>query len=179
MKDKKTIPVSDIVRISVMCALTVVCSWINVAIVPSVPFTLQVFAIFFSLEFIGGRNGTISFAVYLALGAAGVPVFSHFGGGIGHIAGPTGGYLVGFVVTCVLYWIAEKKIKASKVFHYIMLALCLLACYAVGTVWFILYMHKSVYDALALCVVPFIIPDIIKIALAVFLSDRLRKILKI
>lgn len=170
----------DLVRIAVMSALTVVCSWITVHIpVISVPFTLQTFAVFFALEFIGGRNGTISFFVYILLGALGVPVFSGFNGGFGHLFGPTGGYLIGFVLSCLIYWAFEKRFGYKSAFHYVVLAASLIACYICGTVWFSLYTNTPFITSLSVCVVPFIVPDVLKIALAVLLSVRLRKIIKI
>ena len=170
----------DLVRIAVMSALTVVCSWITVHIpVISVPFTLQTFAVFFALEFIGGRNGTISFFVFILLGALGVPVFSGFNGGFGHLFGPTGGYLIGFVFSCLICWAFEKRFGYKSALHYVVLAAALIACYFCGTVWFSLYTNTPFITSLSVCVVPFIAPDVLKISLAVLLSVRLRKIIKI
>ncbi len=177
--DNKVFSVKDIVRIAVMSALLVVCSWITVSIpVLNVPFTLQTFAVFFALEFIGGRNGTIAFLIYIVLGAVGVPVFSGFNGGIGHLFGPTGGYLIGFIFSCLIYWAFEKKFGYKSPVHYAILALALVACYLCGTIWFSIYMSKGFIPSLAMCVVPFIVPDVLKIALAVLLAVRLKKIIK-
>ena len=178
--DNKIFTSRDIVRIAVMSALMVVCSWITVQIpVIGVPFTLQTFAVFFALEFIGGRNGTISFFIFVALGALGVPVFSGFNGGIGHLFGPTGGYLIGFVFSCLIYWAFEKRFGYKNILHYAVLASSLFLCYICGTVWFSLYMNKGFLSSFAICVLPFIIPDVLKIALAVLLSVRLKKIIKV
>jgi len=176
--EKKLFTVSDIVRIAIMAALTAVCSWIIVPM-PQIPFTMQTFAVFFALEFIGGRNGTIAFFVYALLGAVGVPVFSGFRGGIGHLVGPTGGYLLGFVFTCFIYWIFEKRYTYKSVKHYFVLALGLFACYFCGTVWFVAVVKTNVWTALVTCVLPYIIPDAAKIAFAVFLAAKLKKVIKV
>ena len=178
--DNKVFTSRDTVRIAAMSALIVICSWITIQIpVVNVPFTLQTFAVFFALEFIGGRNGTISFFIFVALGALGVPVFSGFNGGVGHLFGPTGGYLIGFVFSCLIYWAFEKRFGYRSILHYVVLAAALVSCYICGTVWFSLYMSKDFFSSLMICVVPFIFPDVLKIVLAVFLSVRLKKVIKV
>ncbi len=178
--DNKIFTNRDLVRIAAMSALIVICSWITVQIpVVNVPFTLQTFAVFFALEFIGARNGTIAFFVFIALGALGVPVFSGFDGGVGHLFGPTGGYLIGFVFSCLVYWIFEKRFSYRNILHYVVLAVSLVSCYLCGTAWFSLYMNKGFGASLIMCVVPFIVPDVLKIALAVLLAVRLKKIIKV
>ena len=176
---RRTFTVSDIVWCAAMTALIVVCSWITVPLIPDIPFTMQTFAIFFALEFAGALRGTVSLLVYLALGAVGVPVFSGFRGGVGHLLGPTGGYLVGFILTCAVYRMFEKQFESGRAFHYVSLALALVACYAAGTVWFVIQTKTPVGAAVVKCVLPYIAPDAVKIALAVFLASKLKKIIKV
>ena len=97
----------DMVLISISAALIAVCSWISIPLGP-VPFTLQTLGILAVMLTAGGRRGTIAVLVYLALGAVGVPVFAGFKGGIASFAGPTGGFLVGFLVSALVYWLLEK-----------------------------------------------------------------------
>ena len=117
------------------------------------------------------------------MGAIGIPVFSGFTGGIGILAGTTGGYIVGFLFSALLMWGMEKLFgKNTKVLASSMV-LGLAACYAVGTFWFM-----AVYGAetgavgigtvLAWCVIPFIIPDLVKIAVALVLTKRLAGVVK-
>ena len=89
------------VMTALMAVIITICSWISIPLV--VPFTLQTFAIFFALVFLGGTYGTISITVYILLGIIGVPVFSGFKSGIAAITGPTGGYIVGFVFSGLLF----------------------------------------------------------------------------
>ncbi len=177
--DRKIFSLSDLVRCAALTALIVVCSWITVPVIPEVPFTMQTFAVFFALEFSGGKCGAVSTAVYLALGAAGVPVFSGFRGGVGHLAGPTGGYLVGFLASCVVYRVFEKRMKNRAVLHFAVLAASMVSCYALGTAWFMIQTKLPLGASLMKCVVPYIAPDTVKIALAVFLSSRLKRIIKV
>ena len=166
----------DLVLAAQSAALMAICSWISVP--AAVPFTLQTFGVFLSAGLIGGKRGTAAVAVYLLLGSAGLPVFAGFTGGIGHITGPTGGYLVGFLFTALVMWLAEHFFGRSM--HVLVLSMIagLAVCYAFGTAWFVISGAKGngpgIMAALSLCVLPYIIPDAIKIALAAQLTRRLR-----
>ena len=162
--------------IALMCVVIIICSQI---IVPMafVPFTMQTFAVFASLLILGGMKGTAAVALYLLMGAIGLPVFTGFSGGFGHIQGATGGYLAGFLLTAVIYWIFEKKADENPFVKWIVLAAGLVACYTAGTVWFaVMYGSKrTVWGILMLCVIPYIIPDIAKMILADLVAKRVRK----
>lgn len=170
----------DLAYIAVCAVLMAVCSWISIP--AAVPFTLQTFAVFCSLGVIGGKRGTVAIVVYLLLGALGVPVFAGFGGGIGVLIGVTGGYLMGFVLMGLVYWLGERLAKGSRAVQVASLLLGLLLCYAFGTIWFMfVYARQSgavtLTTALAWCVIPFILPDLVKMGLALLLSAKLRKAL--
>ena len=144
-------------------ALTAICAWISIP--GPISFTMQTFAVFLTAQLLGRKYGTLSVAVYIALGAAGLPVFSGFRGGIGILAGATGGYIIGFLAIPL---ISGKKFG-------ILTPAALIVCYAFGTAWYVLLYHVSLTGALMSCVVPFIIPDILKIALATFTAKRVKK----
>ena len=129
----------DLVYIAVGAALIAICSWISVPL--TVPFTLQTFAVFFLLTLFGGKRGTLSVLVYILLGAVGLPVFSGMQGGIGVLAGNTGGYILGFVLTGLIFWGAEALFGKSAVSQLAALTLGLAVCYLFGTLWFMLYTH--------------------------------------
>ena len=175
---KKDFRVVDLAYMAMCAALTAICSWITIP--AAVPFTMQTFAVFCVLGLLGGKRGTVSFLVYLLLGAAGMPVFSGFNGGIGVLLGTTGGYLIGYLLACLLYWAAERLFGRKLVMRVSVMILGMVICYAFGTLWFIyVYARRAgeiaLATALAWCVIPFVIPDLIKIGLAVLFSDRLRK----
>ena len=216
-------------------------AWITVP--AAIPFTMQTFCIFLTLYILGGANGTKAILLYLLLGAIGLPVFSGFKAGLSVLAGPTGGYLIGFIFIGLSYRLGEKFFSrsdsgngmgsdsgsdsgngasrlsgtgsglangasrlsgtgsglangASRVsgtgsgsgngasrlserrgkFLFLILGLCI--CYAFGTGWFVYISNSgsssvSILQALSLCVLPYIIPDLIKLLLASKLSAKL------
>ncbi len=166
----------ELAYIALGAALIAVCAWITIPF--TVPFTMQLFAVFFVLTVLGGRNGTIAIAVYLLLGSIGIPVFSGFKGGFGVLIGMTGGYLVGMLLIGLVYWLMTKLLKPSVWTELIAFAIGLILCYAFGTLWFsTLNGEKSFYASLAVCVVPFILPDVLKLALAYFVGRKLRPLI--
>lgn len=178
MKKFKTV---DLVYIALFVALMAVCSWISIPF--AIPFTLQTFAMFCTLSLLGGKRGTIAIVVYIALGAVGVPVFSGFSGGLGPILGPTGGYIVGFIFMGLVYWLMVQLMGQKLWVEIVALVVSLVVCYAFGTVWFmIVYAGQTgpigLGTALGWCVVPFILPDIAKLAVAMLISRRLGPVLK-
>ena len=166
------------VMTALMAVIITICSWISIPLV--VPFTLQTFAIFFALVFLGGKYGTISITVYILLGIIGVPVFSGFKSGIAAISGPTGGYIVGFVFSGLLFLLLTKVFGEKKVVIIVAMVLGLLLCYLIGTLWF-MYVYagtekaKSFGTVLSICVTPFIIPDACKMALAYIMGGLVKK----
>jgi len=182
MKSKSGSKTIDLVYIALCAVLIAICSWISIP--ATVPFTLQTFAVFCVLGLIGGKRGTIAVVVYLLIGAIGVPVFAGFSGGIGILLGTTGGYLIGFIFMGLIYWAMEGLAKDSMAAKIAVMVLGLIVCYAFGTAWFMTVYARSsgaigLGTALSWCVIPFIIPDLIKMVLAVLLSVRLRKAIKI
>ena len=177
MKTSKNI--KQIIYIALMTVVIVLCSWINVPTAIMVPFTMQTFGIFCALLLLGGKCGTMSVLLYILLGAVGLPVFSGFNSGIGALLGPTGGYILGFLLCAIIYRIFERRIKDLP-----LLVIGNLVCYLFGTLWFV-YVYSSggksisFGAALMLCVVPYIVPDAIKLLLAVVVSRRVKKLIKL
>ena len=182
MSEKTRMKSSERTKLMVMVSLTAViisiCSWISIPMV--VPFTLQTFAVFFAFIFLGGVYGTLSVVIYILLGVIGVPVFSGFKSGVAVISGPTGGYIVGFVLSGLIYILVTKLLGEKKFAVMLALILGLLVCYVFGTLWF-MYVYsgtenaKSFMTVLSLCVFPFIIPDICKMILAYILARIVKK----
>ena len=176
--------IMTITAAAMSAALITVCSWISIpALGPFVPFTLQTFAVFVIAGLFDLKTGFISIMVYLFMGAVGVPVFSGFKSGFAAITGPTGGYLVGFlfmIVTICLF----KKIKSESIVYLIIgMSIGLVLCYIFGTIWlYCVFAHngdsKSFISILSICVIPFIIPDILKMTAAVILVSRVYSPLK-
>lgn len=168
----------DMAYIAVFTVLIVICSWISIP--TAIPFSLQTFAVFLSVSILGGKRGTLAVVIYVLLGAVGVPVFAEFTGGIGIIMRETGGYIIGFIFSALVMWLTERIMGRELWAQGIAMVLGLIVCYVLGTAWFMfVYMRNSgaigLSTVLGWCVIPYIIPDAVKIALALTLSNLLRK----
>ena len=170
MRNSKT---SQMVAAALLAAATAVLAQIILPLGP-VPFSLAAFGVFFMGFTLSAKYAAASVCVYLFLGFIGVPVFASFGAGPAVLAGPTGGYVLGYFAMAVLPAFARRhKLPAPLVFLAALAGLC--ACYAVGTVWYSFLTGQPVAAALGICVFPFILPDIVKAALAMWLAAAVRK----
>lgn len=165
-------------HIALFAILIGICSWITIP--GAVPFTLQTFGVFLAVSVLGGKRGTAAVLLYIFIGLIGIPVFSGFRGGIGVLLGNTGGYILGFIFSALLMWLFE--IIWKRRFLFLSMILSLLVCYTFGTLWFLLIYTGDngvigITTILSWCVLPFIIPDFLKIFLAFLLGKQLRKIL--
>lgn len=164
----------DMTLIALMAVVICVCTWI--CIPGPVPFTLQTLGVFAALELLGARRGFWAAAVYLVMGAAGLPVFAGMAGGLGILLGPTGGYLVGFLALALVYRGVTALPGRESVLRIAGHLLGLAACYTMGTAWFVFVSGTAgVKAALMTCVAPFVLPDLVKLALALWLGKRLRR----
>ncbi|MEG1593869.1 MAG: biotin transporter BioY [Oscillibacter sp.] len=171
----------DLAYVALFAVLITVCAWVSIPL--AVPFTLQTFAVFAALGILGGRRGTFAVLVYILLGAVGLPVFAGFKGGLAALLGTTGGYLLGFLGSALVYWAITKCFGSKPAVMLLAMVLGLVLCYAFGTFWFVrVYTQTkgavSVLAALGWCVFPFVIPDLAKLGLALLLSRRVGKHLK-
>ena len=152
---------------SLFASLTALCGWLSIPI-PPVAFTLQTFAVLLTLGVLGGSWGTVSILLYLLLGFIGLPVFSGFRGGAAAFLDPTGGFLWGFLAGALVFWALERAGKLPA------LVAAQLIFYICGCWWFARY-SGSLSAAVLSCVVPYLIPDGVKLWLAYTMSKRLRK----
>ena len=168
----------DMVYIAIFAVLMAICSWISIPM--TVPFTLQTFGVFISVGILGGKRGTVAVLVYILLGAIGVPVFAGFSGGFGVLLNTTGGYIIGFLFSALVMWGIEKVFGRKPVMQILSMLVGLIVCYAIGTAGCMVVYSRAngavgLGTVLGWCVIPFIIPDLVKIALAFVLSARLRQ----
>lgn len=160
-------------RIALGAAALTLCAWI--AIPTPVPFTMQTMAVFTVAALLGPKLGCASVGIYLLLGAVGAPVFSGFRGGVQVLLGATGGYLIGFLLCALVTGWTARRWKDGRILAAGMVVGMLL-CYAFGTAWYaLLYANGGVKTILLTCVVPFLLPDGIKIFLSLLLVHRIRK----
>ena len=169
----------DMIQIALFSAVLTVCSWVTIPIPFSlVPITLGTMGAALAGTVLGPGKGCASVIIYLTLGAMGIPVFHGFTGGLGVIAGPTGGYLIGYISIALIAGIVTKEKdgrEPSAVKTAIEAALGILSCYVLGTAYYIFLTHTGIGSALMLCVIPFLPGDALKIAAVCFLTKPLRR----
>ena len=173
MKDKKLTTYQMAVT-AVMAAVLCVLGPLTVPI-GAVPISLANFVICLTAWLLGPKFGTLSVVLYLALGTIGIPVFSGYGAGIAKLAGPTGGYLVGYLLLAFIGGLFIEKSKGQPVISGIGLVLGDAACYVLGTIWFMVLTGLDLPTSLTYCVIPYLPGDVIKIALASLLTIQLDK----
>lgn len=171
----------DMAYVSVFVALLCVCAWIAVPL--AVPITLQTLAVLTAVGVLGGKRGTLAVAVYLLLGLCGVPVFAGFAGGVGALFRLSGGYTLGFLGAALVMWLCENSLPRTRWALPVSMVLGLCMCYVCGIAWgWHIYLAQG--DSgdflvfLSMAAVPFILPDAVKLAVAVMLTRRLKKFLK-
>lgn len=177
MDATRTINVRSMCYVGVFVALMAVCSWI--AVPTAVPFTLQTLGVFLAVGLLGGKLGTAAVVVYVLLGAFGLPVFANFSGGAGVLLSNTGGYIIGFIFSALFMWAMEHLLGRRTWVLLVSMLAGLVICYAFGTAWFmLLYMRTTgpvgLVTVLGWCVFPFVLPDLLKILLAMTITARLR-----
>lgn len=160
---------------ALMTALLCALSPITVSVGP-VPFSFSIFVICLASYLLGPVYSVMCVAAYLLLGIAGLPVFSGWTGGPARLAGPTGGFLVGYLPAAFLSGLpaANSKSRRSSFFSAFAMAAGVLSAYALGTAWFMLSTGAPAAYALSVCVLPFIPADAAKIAAAILFGNAVR-----
>ena len=172
--DNQKIKTKQMVLIALMTAVTCVLGPLSIPLPFSpVPISLTNFAIFLAIFVLGMKNGTISFIIYLLLGAVGVPVFSSFRGGLQVLAGPTGGYLIGFIFLALIMGFALDHFDRKLVPPIIGMIIGMVVCYAFGTVWLAKLLSLSFKEGLMMGVIPYLAGDVAKIIIAAIVGPKL------
>ena len=187
--EKRYLNTTAMVMCGLFAGLTAICSFITIPLgFTPVPVNLATLAVFLAGGILGKKYGTISILVYILIGTAGLPVFAGFRGGPGVLAGPTGGYILGyaaaaFVTGLIIEKFSDKcqlsransgKVTAKFTIFTLSMTAGLALCYFLGTVFFMLSTGSGLVPALVSCVIPFLPGDAVKIAAAVILTERLR-----
>lgn len=178
-KTRETSSAKNVAYLALSVALITVCAWITIPI-GEIPFTLQTLAVALVGATLGWKRGVAAVLIYILMGLVGIPVFSGFGA-TAKLFGPTGGYLIGFVFLALLPALCRNLPVKKKFPRELLLFFAMIlgdaVCYFFGTVWFMAIYQCSFGYALSMCVLPFILPDIIKFAAAAALAVKLEKIL--
>ena len=161
--------VRPMARAALFAALMAVSAWLSIPL-PPVRFTLQTLAMLLALGLLGGKWGSVSIGLYLLLGVVGLPVFSGFRSGIGAMLDATGGFLWGFLLGGLGYWLAERLGKLAPMILFLLIA------YSCGALWFLIYAPGSgFWAAVTVCVLPYLLPEAVKLLLANMLVKRIRR----
>ena len=169
----------DLILIALFAALLAICSWISLPCL-TLPITMQTFALFCTVGILGTRRGALAVLLYLTLGLIGLPVFSGMTGGFAVLLGPSGGYLIGFLLLVLIAGGIVRFLPPWRFAPFLGMLFGLLACYLAGTLWY-MYIWAGTgeavgfFAALSVCVLPYILPDLCKLALAFTVSYAVRR----
>ncbi|MCL2421115.1 MAG: biotin transporter BioY [Defluviitaleaceae bacterium] len=174
--DSKNLSIRDITYIGLFTALTAICAQISIPLPGGVPFTLQTFAIQLTAVILGAKKGALAAVIYILLGAIGLPVFSRFMGGVGVIAGPTGGFILSFPIMAFIVGAAASKNTIVKLG--IGLFVGMIVNFACGMLFFTVVMSSTLQAALFATVLPFIPFEIIQISFLAAVGLRIKSAIK-
>jgi biotin transport system substrate-specific component len=160
--------------IGVMSAVTCVLGPLSLPI-GLVPISFTNLAIYIAVYALGKKRGTISYIVYLLIGLVGLPVFSGFSGGFAKLAGPTGGYLIGFIFMAFISGIFIDKFSNKIYMCFLGMILGTIATYLFGTAWLAYVAKMPFTKALYAGVIPFIPGDLVKMIIASIIGPQIRK----
>lgn len=142
-----------------------------------VPISLTMIGIYLAVYAVGMVRGTAAFLIYLLLGLVGLPVFSGFTGGPAKLAGPTGGYLIGFIFTGLISGFFVDRWWKNRLISGVGMILGIAAAYLFGTIWLAYGAGMTFEQALALGVIPYVGFDLVKIVVLVIVGPELKKVL--
>lgn len=162
---------------ALMAALMAAGAYLAIPVGP-VPIVLQNLFIMLAGLLLGPRWGSVSVGVYLLAGAFGLPVFSGGSGGLARFAGPTGGYLLGFLPAVYLIGLIARRKRRRALWDVLAMVLGTALIYALGVSWLIVWTHMGLQKALVAGVLPFLVGDALKIAAAVPIARALRPVIR-
>ena len=159
-------------RIALVTALLCVVGPMTIPIGP-VPVSMATLGVYLAGALLD-KYGTIAVAMYILIGAVGMPVFSGFGAGIAHIAGPTGGFIAGYLLCAAVIGFVAQRGKKDWM-RIVSMVLGTVLCYAVGTAWFAIQTGVNISGAVVSCVIPFLPGDAMKIIAAAAIVKPMKR----
>ena len=161
---------------SLMAALTAVGAYIHVPIGP-VPIVLSTLFVLLTGLLLGSRWGLASMGLYLLVGAIGIPVFAGGRGGLAHFFGPTGGYLLGYILSAWVTGLISEHSRGFLILEIFAVVVGSLAIYGPGVPWLKMVAHLSWTKTFVVGMIPFLIGDAVKASVALILARSVRPIL--
>lgn len=172
---KKKMTAEKIMLCGLFAALTAVLAQISIPI-GLIPINFANVAVFLSAGILGGKLGAVSQIIYVLTGVIGLPVFSGFMGGIGRILGPTGGYIVAYIIVALVVGsILQRRCENSWMIMFTTMYTGWLIQYVLGTAWYCIQMETGVIAALSVCVLPFLAGDFAKTVVSIIAIKKIKK----
>ena len=174
---KKKISTKDMVQIAMFTAVVAVLSQIAIPMPSEVPVTLQTLAVALCGYVLGSKKGAVSLLVYALLGAVGAPVFANFKGGLGAIAGPTGGFIWGFIFMAFLCGLG---VESTHKWLAVVLGIAgVLVCHACGAAQFAIIKGNGFWSSALLVSVPYLVKDFVSVIIALGAAALIRSRIKV
>lgn len=167
------IPTRNLVLVALFAALTAVGAWIVIPVAP-VPFTFQIIFVLLSGVLLGPWYGALSQLIYVLLGVVGLPVFAGGASGLGVIFGPTGGYLLGFILSAFVIGKVYGVLNQSYLAAFVSMFLGIIVIHLLGMVQLAVVARLSLWNAFLGGVLPFVGFDMLKMIFAAFIAQRLQ-----
>lgn len=164
--------IKKIALAAIFTAVIAASAWISVFTPFGINLTLQLFAVCLASFCLGARWSVAAVAVYIAVGATGLPVFSSFSGGFSVLFGLSGGFLWGFLPTAALCGISKNIEK--KPIKIIVMILSVLLCHTIGVVQYCLVSGNNFWVGFLTSSLPFLAKDLILVFLANFISKKIK-----
>lgn len=166
--------IKTMTKIALMTAVTCILAPLSIPIGP-IPVSFTNLAVYLAVYIIGTKYAVYSYIIYYLLGIVGLPVFSGFTGGIGKAVGPTGGCLIGFIFMAIICGIFIDKFKNSRLMQLLGMILGTIVVYVLGTLWYSVSMKESLIASFMVCVAPFIVVDLVKMVIAMYLGGEIKR----
>lgn len=174
-KEKQKFHSYDMVQVGMICAvLCIVCPIAFVVPISPVPVSFSLVALYLSVYIVGTRKALMGCGLYLLIGAIGVPVFAGGMAGIGRLVGPTGGYMIGYLVAVFAFGKIMER-HPGKLVQMLAMVLGLICLYIAGTAWLMAQTGVSAKEAILAGVAPYVVVDGVKIVFTLFLGDGIKK----
>lgn len=171
---KLNLSIKEITLVGMCAALMAIFSQLSIPLpFTSVPVTLQVFGLVILAVIVGAKIGTLSLIVYTIIGAIGLPVFANFHSGFGVILGPTGGYIIGFIIMAFL--IGYVSSKENKILLFAASYIGVIIDLVLGTIQLKIVTGMTINAALIAGLYPFILKDLIIVSISVIIGLRVKK----
>ena len=170
---KRNTPIYTMAAVAVMAAVLSVAAPFALPIGP-VPISLATLVVYLTVYVLEWKKGTIAVLVYILLGAAGMPVFSGFAGGLGKLLGPTGGYILGYLPLALISGLVIDRFPQNRLMQLVGMVLATAVLYVLGTAWFCFAMDSALAPALTACVIPFLPGDLVKILVSLGVGPILK-----